>query len=72
MYKVFLIFFKIVSSGFSRNKHREVVDELSFPKSVLRVSLLSDMPNIVLLCYVAGEQALFKVPVVKNNGFYLH
>ena len=32
LYKVFLIFF---SSGFSHNKHREVVDELSFPKSVL-------------------------------------
>ena len=72
LYKVFLIFFKIVSSGFSHNKHREVVDELSFPKSVLLVSLLSDMPNIILLCYVAGKQALFKAPVVKHNGFYLH
>ena len=74
LYKVFLIFFKIVSSGFSHNKHREVVDELSFPKSVLHASHYCQICqlNIVPLCYVAGKQALFKAPVVKKNGFYLH
>ena len=70
LYKVCLILFKIVSSGFSHNKHREVVDEFNIvsEKCITRVSLLSDVPNIVLLCYVA----LFKAPAVKNNGFYLH
>ena len=33
---------------------------------------MSDMPNIVLVCYVAGKKALFKALVVKNKGFYLH
>lgn len=51
LYKVFLIFFKIVSSGFSHNKDREVVDELSFPKSVLHGSHYCQICQM-LSCFV--------------------
>ena len=51
LYEVFLIFFKIVSSGFSHNKHREAVDELSFPKSVLHGSHYCQICQI-LSCFV--------------------
>ena len=44
----FPIFFKIV--GFSYNKHGEVVDELSFPKSVLHGSHYCQKCWPALLC----------------------